>query len=250
MQLRLATWNIGGARIEPSPGAGFTDERLAYFVEELARLDADVVCLQEAHAPRTGGEGQAHALAAHLGLECCCHPCDQERSSHLDPTQLLCVAVLSRLPLQSSHYERLPNPELRADATDGTQLVSHDKGFITARMDPLDLYTGHMLPFGLFNRDLTEPEFADIRNALEHTVLESARPCILAGDLNHSPPEDFLPRLFAAGFHPAYSGVASEPIRGQQIDHILVSREIDVRRTGVLPGRADHYLCWADLEIR
>lgn len=249
MRLRLATWNIGGGRTEPSPGAGFGDEHLAYFADELARLDADVVCLQETHAARAGADGQAESLATRLGLHCFSRPCDTVHRSHLDATQLLCVAVLSRLPLRDARFERLPNPRLEAESSNGPPLVSHDKGFVAAGLEGIDLYAGHMLPFELFARELTEPAFAGIRTALEDLVLASDRPRVLAGDLNHPEPERWLPRLVSAGFQPAYRGVATEPVHGRQIDHILVSREIDVTRARVTPGRADHYLCWADLEV-
>jgi endonuclease/exonuclease/phosphatase family metal-dependent hydrolase len=181
-------------------------------------------------------------------------PCDTVRTSHLKSDQWLSLAILSRWPLANAGYILLPNPQLEAHSITGVPLFSHDKGFLKANLtvaeQEIAVLTGHALPFGLFGRDVMEDVFEPVRSAMEQTILASIdQPTIVMGDLNYSSIEQLLPNVFNLGYTRTLVDVATEPSRGQQLDHILLSPHWQVWHSAVIPGRADHYFCYADLAL-
>lgn len=112
MDLRVVTFNVQGV------ANGWFDGRAAAAIEGLRRLDADVVCLQEATVVhrREGLYDQASALAAALGFD------NVAFAAHGWPEQQATwrqdgLAVLSRWPFKQVSDVRLPTAP--SDPPDG-----------------------------------------------------------------------------------------------------------------------------------
>jgi endonuclease/exonuclease/phosphatase family metal-dependent hydrolase len=90
--LRLVTWNVRKC-----------ESGIDRIVEQLRRLDADVICLQELTEPRAshGGPDQARQIAAALGMHVYSH------GAPLDDRRNQCVAILSRTPLSDARPLRV-----------------------------------------------------------------------------------------------------------------------------------------------
>lgn len=255
-QLRVGTWNIGGGFVSSHQPLHFDTEDLSYFVTVLQPLACDVLCFQEVHTPMIPTQScQAEALANALDMPYwIAIPCDSVQASHLKSDQWLSLAILSRWQLANINYILLPNPQLQAKAVTGTTLISHDKGFLKTSLKfaerEVAVLTGHALPFGLFGRDIMEDVFQPIRSAMEQAILASIdQPTIVAGDLNYDVIESLLPNVFNVGYTRTPVGVATEPSRGWQLDHILLSPHWQVQHSTVIPSLADHYFCYADIAL-
>jgi endonuclease/exonuclease/phosphatase family metal-dependent hydrolase len=256
-QLRIITWNIGGGFIATDDPLRFDTEELSYFATTLRSLDGDVICLQECHTPVVSTQiSQAQQLAQVLHIpHWCTVPYGPYCQSPFDPTQNLALAILSRWAFLSTHYEMLPNPGLHVQRPSGEVWGTHDKGFLRARLAVGDgaivVLTGHTTPFELYGRDAAELAFAPIHSAMETIILSSARfPTIVTGDLNYDAVERLLPKVFQAGYVRVLENVATEPRYGRQRDHILLSPHCTALDSAVLPGQADHFLCYADVVVR
>lgn len=92
-RLRVATWNLWW-RFGP------WEERLPLIVEELARIDADVICLQEVWS--TDGTSSARHVADALG-----HHAVEASRLELEPGVGFGNAVVSRWPITGSEWRPL-----------------------------------------------------------------------------------------------------------------------------------------------
>jgi endonuclease/exonuclease/phosphatase family metal-dependent hydrolase len=255
-RLRIGTWNIGGGFVSTQQPLCFDTEDLSYFVTVLQPFACDVLCLQEVHTPMIPNQPcQTEVLANALDMPYwTAMPCDTVRVSHLKGDQFLSLAILSRWNLTQVCYLMLPNPQLQAQVTTGATLISHDKGFLRTTLafanHEIVVLTGHALPFNLFGRDAMEDVFHPIRIAMEQIILASShQPTIVTGDLNCESIERLLPNVFQVGYTRTPVGIGTEPKQGRQLDHILLSPHWQVMHSAVIPSRADHYLCYADIAL-
>jgi endonuclease/exonuclease/phosphatase family metal-dependent hydrolase len=250
--MRIGSWNIGGGRIKSESGT-YADENLSYFENQLNSVDCDLVCLQEAHAFASGqDDNQVKSLANNLGYEN--HWCIPISESHLQKDAQLAIGAMGKTKFNDVQYLKLRNPELTSIGPDGKPWRTFDKGFATATFSSgnaeICLVTGHSFPFHHFQRNPTEASFSDINKMIDDLIVAAGNelPCVALIDLNFDKPELLLPRAFAAGFRPAFSGVATIP-KNRQWDHILFSPDFDVTAFQVIRGVADHYLITADLRL-
>lgn len=149
---------------------------------------------------------------------------------------------------------RVGNPQLQTQVATGATWVAHDKGFLRASLTfvgrEIVVLTGHTVPFSIFGRDVMEDAFMPIRTKMEKIILATSdQPTIVAGDLNCEAVERLLPHVFEVGYARALFGVSTEPSRGRQLDHILVSPHWHVMYSTAIVGRADHYFCYADIAL-
>jgi len=91
--IRIATWNIAGGRpVKSLESYDYHEEDLEYFADELAKVEADIVCLQEAHTQ--GRQAVAEKIAGRLGLA---HVFNAPLSpSHIEEGWQLGLAMLCR----------------------------------------------------------------------------------------------------------------------------------------------------------
>jgi endonuclease/exonuclease/phosphatase family metal-dependent hydrolase len=220
----------------------------------ISRLDAEVICLQEAWLPEpaaavvAAGDSEPHAdavAAAASQLGAALHRVPQRSGIRLADIGLhsagpagrasgdFCLAVLTTLPVISYQVHSLGRAPL-------------DRLPRLAQVICLRLATG--ADIRIVNTHLTHRLTSPVQlGALWRYLRRQPGPTIIAGDLN-------MPRLIAgrlAGFEPAVSGStwpAWQP--WIQLDHLLASREIATIVGSVLPpAGSDHFPVRATIAI-
>ncbi len=241
--VRLVSWNIGGGFISTDDHEFYKTPDIVYFADALKEVAPDIVCLQEAHV--SGLLDQPAWIADRLGLYSVSHTYDD---SHLHPGCGLVAAILSRWALTLPEFVTLPNPRLKL-VWRGEEVISHDKGFLLAGVEMEDrdvrVASGHMLPFHRFGRRLEDPLFSSVRGRMESLFLKQQTDVLIGADMNCA---DLSKGLEAMMQH--YSGVPFPSTRpdGRVTDHVLFPKTWRLVRGCVIPTRADHHLCVAELE--
>ena len=187
-RVRIATWNVWGRY-------GPWEARLPAIREWLARIDADVVGLQEVWDD--GDRNQAHELAEALGYPGVVYGRNLERDGVGAGN-----AVLSRWPLRRSEERTLPRHGSGAvDAEDEERLVVFAE--VDGPRGPIQVFCAHLSWRG----DHGGPRQAQVRAICE--LVRSTRPrsfpAVLVGDLNADPSTDELRML---------TGRAAVPVPG------------------------------------
>ncbi|MBI2410664.1 MAG: endonuclease/exonuclease/phosphatase family protein [Candidatus Kerfeldbacteria bacterium] len=248
--MKIATWNIGSGFISRDQKK-FDHQDLNYFIEELRKQNADVICLQEVNTPAEHPkQTQSHDIADALGFS---HIAAQVmHPNHLQPGNELSVAVLSRFPVLSTEYVTVPNPGIFATGSNGARWISFDKGFLFCDINmegkTVRVASGHMLPFHKFKRNFLENEFTHIRTAIAEIIFEhSTLPLVIGADMNFADVHALVPQLFESGFTDLFQ-TDTTPDYGQ-CDHLIVSKEWKAQSWQVIPGNADHYLCIAEIQL-
>jgi endonuclease/exonuclease/phosphatase family metal-dependent hydrolase len=255
--MRFASWNIAGGhtfRKSLEDAISYEEENLQYFIDELNKVDADVVVLQEAHTPDDAKEKNQSALIAEmLGYAVAGnHP--YSHRSHIKNGNKLTLATLTKHPVVSSNFHQLPNPKLTVTRPDGDVWMSFDVGFlnniIEYRGAQINISNGHMVPFHYFKRDFSEPEFQPVRDSiLELYRLLAHNPTLAGVDFNYHDLQKLLPALFENHLYDeAFVGIETTPGRGQQ-DHVLFSNHWKLKKAEVRKVTADHFICIADFDL-
>jgi exonuclease III len=90
--VRIVTWNIAGGCKIGREAFNYHEEDIDYFVDQLAKLNADVICLQESHTNdhRSLAEVIAKALGGYKVADAPLSP------SHINPDYQLAIAILGK----------------------------------------------------------------------------------------------------------------------------------------------------------
>jgi len=176
-RLRVLTWNLWwrfGPWADRQPAIAAT----------LARLDPDVVCLQEVWASPDGPR-QADQLAAALGGY---HVVEGVGVGFDLADHTLGNAILSRWPIRSHEVRRLPAPagldELRV-------VVRAD---IDGPRGPLEVFTTHT-NFRLDQSDVRQHQVRGVCEFVAATTAARTYPPVLCGDFNADPGADEIRML-------------------------------------------------------
>lgn len=243
--MRIATWNIGGGFISSQKNHVYDIEDIAYFIDELKKIDPDVVCLQEVHISE--GHNQAEMIAHGLGFEY--FETQKLADSHLVEGEDLSLAILSRFPILKRQFHQLTNPKLTFTWR-GREVLSHDKGFLECLIQSpesnVSVLCAHMIPFRKFGKDFCSSEFDVIRNEVELIMCSGEVPKILGADMNYADVGAALPKVFERGFKMVLPDTPTTP-KGRKYDKIIVSEQWSSKESQIVPGRADHYLGVAEL---
>ena len=220
MRLRVATFNVHHCE-----GAdGVVD--VGRTASVLAQADADVIGLQELdrNLARSGHGDQAAELAPRLGMEVHFWPTLRRGEGEYG------LGIASAGPIQDARF--VPLPRLRDE---------EPRGAVTASYSGVRIVVTHLST----DRRARHVQLA----AVGAIVAGFDGPVILMGDLNLGPLS--LGPLRRLGLRGAF-GHPTLPARlvPRQIDHILVSPPIALRRSWTIPTDAsDHLPLAADLEI-
>jgi hypothetical protein len=250
MQLKLATWNIGGG----VPGKSHQRDRspsLDYYASILKKYLPDVVCLQEAHEYHDRRSGQSEYLASCLGYPyVVSYPVSQ---SHLAKDASLALGILSRFPIENALYKQFPNPGLHGTGPSGDSWGLHDKGYVVGSVDlgdkKLGLVNGHCFPMRRFRASPAEPRFERIWSMLTDDLLaiRVSGPAFAAVDLNYESIHDVLVRVLSPGnYINAFEGTPTTP-KGTQQDYILYESSMRLLTTTVASTASDHSYCQIDV---
>lgn len=247
--MRIATWNIGGGFISSDKTHEYNKENIHYFIETLKSIRPDIVCFQEIHVSEQNDQPQI--IANFLGFQYI--TTHAEVDSHLKDGEKLSISIISRFPIISSKFNMLPNPNLKF-IWKGKTAFSHDKGFQEAIIDyngtNIRILSGHMLPLRQFGKDFLDDEFEDMRNHIEKIILHEKIPSMICADMNFDKDiEILLPNVFLNKFKSILKNTPTTP-KGRKYDKIITSKEWVSNNSEIIKGKADHFLCFADIELK
>ncbi|WP_436796064.1 endonuclease/exonuclease/phosphatase family protein [Actinospongicola halichondriae] len=172
-RVRVATWNLWW-RFGP------WEERLPRIIEELRRVDADVVALQEVWSD--GNESSASIIAEALGLEVCL-----ATTNAMEPDIGFGNAVLSRWPIAGQSSCRLP----AGDAHDEQRLVL--RADVDGPRGPIQVFSTHLN--WRFDHSAIRQEQADELTQFVADSRPRSYPPIVCGDFNAEPTSDEMRTL-------------------------------------------------------
>lgn len=157
------------------------------------------------------------------------------------------IAIASRYPLHEVGRHTLPNPNLRT-RIDGTEIMSHDKGMISAKTQWADLelhiVTLHSFPFYLFGREAQEHEFEPVWKAMNSYLTDMGDgPLIVCGDFN-TPNRGLL--LDKSGQRLQSALLGKTTYRGISSDDVLYSSDFTVQEIRIIENFSDHEMCAVD----
>ncbi len=245
--MRIATWNIGGGFVSSNSDLEFDIENIGYFIRELKGINPDIVCFQEIHVSKEND--QPKIIAKELGLGFV--STEIIADSHLKDGEQLSLSIVSKYPIISSKFRQLKNPNLQM-IWRGKKALSHDKGFLEVQISynkqNIRILCGHMVPFHKFHRNFLEDDFKQIRIQIEEIIREKNMPTIILADMNFEDTEKLIPRVFRQNYNSILSNIPTTP-KNKILDKILISKEWICTNANICKGKADHYLCYADVKL-
>lgn len=245
--MRIATWNIGGGFISQKKDNNFKIEDINYFVKELKYINPDVICLQEVHESKNNNQSQI--IAKNLGLKFV--KTKVIAKSHLKSGEKLSLSIISRYPILSSKFYKLKNPRLKM-IWKGKSVFSHNKGFVECKIlygnHKIRILCGHMVPFHRFGRNFMEEDFKQIRKQVEDIICKGSIPTAIGIDMNFENIRKLIPEIFKQGCKKILGNTPTTP-KNKKFDKIIISKEWVSNKTSICKGKADHYLCYADIDL-
>ncbi len=246
--MRVATWNIGGGFISKAKESKFTLEEIEYFINELKKINPDIVCFQEIHISTKNDQPKRIAKELNFNFV----KTEVIADSHLKEKENLAISIISKYTIISSKFNKLPNPKLQA-IWNGKKVISHDKGFLEVKIKykdtPIRVLSGHMVPFDKFERDFLENDFKKIREEIQKIIIQRKIPTIICADMNFEDINALIPKIFKLRFSSILENYPTEP-KGKMYDKLIISKEWTYSNSKIIKGKADHYLCFADVELR
>ena len=244
--MKVATWNIAGGHLLTEfvkDAAGYEKEDLDYFIGELKSLNADIICLQEAHTSKDNQYIQGKIIADKLGYQYVNHPY-KAGESHIKKGHFLSLSILSKYPILKSYFRENPNPNLRSERSDGSVWITLDAGFLVAEVEyegkQINIANTHLVPLHYFKSNYMEARHDAIRTFISDFLLNlNSSPSLVLGDFNFADLKKMLPKIFS-NYKQAFVQETT-PAKGQQ-DHILYSNawkllNIEVRKvSGTIKG--------------
>ena len=106
-----------------------------------------------------------------------------------------------------------------------------------------------MVPFRKFNRNFLDDDFKKIRNQIENIICDEEMPKIICADMNFENIHKLIPTVFNKEFRFILEDKPTTP-KGRKYDKIIISKEWESTNSNIIEGKADHYLCFADVKLK
>lgn len=247
--IRVASWNIAGAhRIRSLERFDYADEEIEYFADCLKKIDADVICLQEAHT--NDERSNASDIARLLGMPFVYNAVNSP--SHIDKDFKLGNAILSKVELEHIDSINYPYPAFDLFFSDGRPAVVHHKMIQIYSYKNTMITNTQMLPLTVFGERYDSGPGVELAESIQDLLIDRLRsPLIFCGDINFDIPSDIYPKLYKSlDLVEALPDEITRPNKmmiKQTPDHILTSRDLKVEKADIITVEADHYLCYADI---
>lgn len=241
MSLTIATWNIAGARPIRTKGIfDYAEEDIDYFVQELGKINPDIVCLQEVHlnAKRSVAKEIAEKLGNYFLHETVIS------KSHIDNGYHLGNAILSKENPTSYESQTFPYPEFALFLPNGVPAEHHDKAFQFADFSFGSMINFQMMPIKFLGTPYESEDGTKFALEMEDSLLKhSKNPKFICGDFN-TKDATLLYRRLLDGMHSALPDKPTRPSE-QKSDYIFYSNNYVLLDSRVVETNTDHYLCWA-----
>ncbi len=131
------------------------------------------------------------------------------------------------------------------------RVFSHDKGLLEVKIDyngsAIRVLSAHMVPFHKFEKSFLDIQFKEIREQIDRIISGNDKPTIMGADMNFEEVEKLIPKLLNRGYSFSLNDIPTTPKR-KRFDKIIISREWMTVQSKVISGKADHYLCFAELK--
>lgn len=228
MNITTVQWNIGGGKIrtddstDPDRVDSYCHDGLDSVINTLRSLKPDVITLQEVH--KNDQFSQVAEIAKQLDMQY--YTEDYYADSHIEPSQKLGHAIISRFPVTDSQFVFFMNPKFQVTWEDGSIATSHDKGltscFVNVNGTKLAVATTHLLPFRRFKIAIDSPEAQAVLRDVQQKLDNGHTPLLLSGDFNINEPS-LAKRFTLLMENGAQEIVQSEPVtpNGHWFDHIF-----------------------------
>lgn len=244
----IASWNIGGGHTIASTKQFDYDEHedAAYFIDQLAKIRPNIICLQESHA--NSKVSLAKRIQKELRLAHCFETMHHE--SHIDPSYMITTAILSAFPFSNTRTVELPYPTFKMQFPDGRASADHRRSIQIVNVGPLLLANMHGNNIKMFGYDYISGDGKKLAGQIESVLLANlTRPLIFAGDFNFSDIGQVFPRLqHDLSLEDSVPAGATRP-DGNRTDHVLYSPDLQLVESRTVPTASDHYLCWTKLRV-
>lgn len=246
--IKIGTWNIGGWFISPLWTLEFDLENIDYFIKKIKKSQSDIICFQEAHNSKDNN--QTKIIADKLGFKYT--ETIEIADSHLKDWEKLCISIMSKLPIITSKFHKLINPDLEF-IHKWKKAFSHDKWFLEIEVEYnntlVRVLSWHMIPFHKFGKNFLDNNFQEIRDQIEEIILEKDIPTIVCADMNFEETEQLIPKIFQNWFTSVLNINKYTTPKDKKIDKILISKHLEKLSSSIITAKADHYLCLANIEL-
>lgn len=256
--MKVVSWNIAGGHQLTSnvkDAIGYEKENLDYFIQRLAEINPNIICLQEAHISKDKKINQSALIAKALGQTFfAAHPYEGG-DSHIKPNNLLSLGTISEFPITSNQYYKPPNPRLTIKRINGKLWHTLDMGILVSEINfqgrLINIVNIHLLPLHYYKRDWREKQFQNIRDFIANLLMKlSEKPTIAIGDFNYANLKNIYPKIFIKDKYKEAFLEDTTPEKGQQ-DHILFTKHWVLKAAEVIKNvEADHYICLVKLNLK
>lgn len=245
--MRIATWNIGGGhKIKSLKTFDYEAEiNIDYFVDELKKLQLDIVCLQESQC--NDGYSVAKVIADKLGMphvyETPMHP------SHVDTGYELSLAILSTKPFDNKQSYVQPYPSFDLFLPNGKPAGRYDNYIQVVELEGLQVAHTMNQPLEFLGHPYEDEYGKTYAKELCDMFNETLqRPLVFVGDFNTpNPAVTFKATCDHLSLKDALPAEATKPHGEGHLDCIFYSSELNANAAAVLQTETDHYLCWAEV---
>lgn len=244
LKLRIATWNVG----QDLKNKQINIETYKYIKSQIVKYNIDIIAFQESIVESRNLESLSKYISKNTDLkfnrDFLLSPSDTNKNDNAG------VSVCSKFKISYNRKYMLKNSNLIYKKSEDITYWQYNKGFnFTSINDiPLTVISGHFFPYHIFNRSALE--FKHVYEEFEDVVLNTMnnnKNIVVLGDFNCTNIFELLPRLtqkMTCVFNNTYTSIYNK-----QLDYILVSKNIKVKKYEVLDDRFDHRLCIVDILI-
>ena len=252
MKIKIATWNIaGGHPIASLDYFDYLPEDPEYFVNELKKIDPDIVCFQESHTKIDNSSSNAKDITDKLGFSYLFN--SPSSKSHVDNTCMLSTAIIAKNKFNTEKLVFYPNPKGDLFWSDGRLADTHEKNLQIVSNGQFSVANNQMLPIRLFGFTYDDgargTEFANSINLVMKSEIKS--PVIWCGDFNFSDPQKVFSIINELNLINALPDEGTRPSKDgskKKSDFIFYSSEFKLINSGIIETNTNHYLCWAEFE--
>lgn len=249
--MKIATWNIaGGHTAKSSKAFDYSTRNLNYFANQLAALNPDVLCLQEAEYELSGSLSLANYFAEQLNMPFVFET--RMHASHITPGCGIALAILSKEPFDTKRSVVQPYPSFPLYLPNGKPAAKHIKHLQIAEIHGIQIANTHTQPLELLGTPYASEKgraFAD--ELCDLFIRELRPPLVFAGDfcadLHGSVTEIYQKMCDALSLTDVLPPGQTKPNNTGRPDAILTSPELTAQASGIIQTETDHFLCWADI---